>query len=65
MDDELLAYDTGRADGIAGHRDLTRATHPVTGADYRMGFLDGRIEVFHLFTAVRRIQDESDGGHLL
>ena len=58
MDDELFAYDTGRADGIAGHRDLLRAGHPSTGADYRVGFLDGRIEVFHLLAAVRRIVDE-------
>ena len=60
MDNEILAYDTGRADGIAGRRDPVRAQHPATGADYRMGFLDGRIEVFHLLAAVRRIQDESD-----
>ncbi|MBU2665200.1 hypothetical protein KOI35_16985 [Actinoplanes bogorensis] len=61
MDDEILAYDTGRADGIAGRRDHLRAGHPATGADYRMGFLDGRIEVFHLLAAVRRIVDEHDG----
>lgn len=59
MDDEIRAYDTGRADGIAGRRDNVKAGDPATGADYRMGFLDGRIEVFHLFAAVRRIQDES------
>ncbi|MBL7259348.1 hypothetical protein [Paractinoplanes lichenicola] len=59
MDDLFLAYDTGRKDGIAGRRDPVRAHDPVTGADYRMGFLDGRIEVFHLLAAVRRIQDES------
>ena len=64
MDDELQAYDTGRADGIAGRRDAARAGHPATGADYRMGFLDGRIEVFHLLAAARRIVDESDGGPL-
>jgi hypothetical protein len=61
MDDELLAYDMGRSDGIAGRRDVERARHPAIGPDYRMGFLDGRIEVFHLLRAVRRIQDESDG----
>ena len=60
MDDEILAYDTGRVDGIAGRRDQARAAHPATGADYRTGFLDGRLEVFHLLRAVRRIQDESD-----
>jgi hypothetical protein len=63
MEDEILAYDTGRADGIAGRRDQRRATHPATGPDYRMGFLDGRIEVFHLLRAVRQIQDESDDGN--
>ena len=64
MDDEIFAYATGRSDGIAGHRDSVRASDAVTGADYRMGFLDGRIEVFHLLAAVRRIQDESDGDFL-
>jgi hypothetical protein len=64
MDDEIFAYVTGRSDGIAGHRDSARAGHAATGADYRMGFLDGRIEVFHLLAAVRRIQDESDGDFL-
>ena len=64
MDEQLQAYDTGRADGIAGRRDHARSAHPDTGADYRMGFLDGRIEVFHLLAAVRRIQDESDGDFL-
>ncbi|MDY7086292.1 MAG: hypothetical protein SYR96_14420 [Actinomycetota bacterium] len=59
MDDEIRAYDTGRADGIAGRRDNVKAGDPDTGADYRMGFLDGRIEVFHLLAAVRRIQDEA------
>ncbi|MGK5685054.1 hypothetical protein [Actinoplanes sp. URMC 104] len=64
MDEQLLAYDRGRADGIAGCRDHAGSTHPDTGADYRMGFLDGRIEVFHLLAAARRIVDEADGGPL-
>ena len=59
MDDSLQAYDRGRADGIAGRRDHTRAAHEHTGADYRMGFLDGRIEVFRLLAAVRKIVDEA------
>ncbi|MBM2616513.1 hypothetical protein JIG36_13195 [Actinoplanes sp. LDG1-06] len=62
MDDQILAYSTGRADGIAGRRDHLRAGHPGTGADYRMGFLDGRIEVFHMLTAVRRMVDDADEG---
>ena len=62
MDDCLQAYDSGRADGIAGRRDHTRAQHSRTGPDYRMGFLDGRIEVFHLLAAARRIVEGTDGG---
>ena len=62
MDDSLQAYDAGRADGIAGRRDHARAQHHGTGADYRMGFLDGRIEVFHLLAAARRIVEDPDGG---
>ncbi|XVU21068.1 hypothetical protein ACQPZJ_27785 [Actinoplanes sp. CA-054009] len=60
MDDALLAYDTGRADGMAGRRDPSRAQHSDTGADYRMGFLDGRIEVFKLLATVRKIVEEAD-----
>ncbi|SNY66323.1 hypothetical protein [Paractinoplanes atraurantiacus] len=60
MDDALLAYETGRADGMAARRDLSRAQHPDTGADYRMGFLDGRIEVFNLLATVRKIVEEAD-----
>ena len=55
MDDALLAYDTGRADALAGTRDNDRARHPRTGADYRMGFLDGRIEIFRMYAGVREI----------
>ena len=58
MDDQLIAYDAGRSDGMAGVRDPSHAAHPHTGADYRIGFLDGRIEMFHLLAAFRRIQDE-------
>jgi len=60
MDDALLAYGAGRVDALAGERDAARAKHPVTGADYRMGFLDGRIEIFRMFTSVRRILDTND-----
>lgn len=58
MDEAFTAYDTGRADGIAGRRDEPATEHPQTGADYRIGFLDGRIEVFRMFADVRKITDE-------
>jgi hypothetical protein len=51
----LWAYDTGRQDALAGRRDAAQAGHPVTGADYRIGFLDGRTEMFRMFAAVRKI----------
>jgi ABC-type amino acid transport substrate-binding protein len=57
MEDALLAYYTGRADALAGERDAARAKHPETGADYRMGFVDGRIEIFRMFASVREILD--------
>jgi hypothetical protein len=57
MDESLLAYDAGRDDALAGHRDADRATHPETGADYRMGFIDGRIEIFRMYASVREILD--------
>ncbi|MGW4948220.1 hypothetical protein ACWEOZ_42285 [Actinoplanes sp. NPDC004185] len=59
MDDALLAYDAGRVDALAGHRDAARAKDPETGPDYRRGFLDGRIEIFRMFAGVREILDES------
>jgi hypothetical protein len=55
-DDMLLAYFTGRADGLAGRRDGDR----TADADYRIGFLDGRIEVFRLLATVRKILEEND-----
>jgi hypothetical protein len=58
MDDELIAYNLGRSDGGAGRRDATRADDPHTGADYRMGFLDGRIEVFQMLAQVRKFLDD-------
>lgn len=57
MDDALLAYDAGRADAHAGHRDTARAKHPATGADYRIGFLDGRVEIFRMLARAREILD--------
>jgi hypothetical protein len=61
MDDILLAYHAGRADGIAGRRDTARTADPATGPDYRIGFLDGRIEVFRLLAHVRKIVEEAGG----
>jgi hypothetical protein len=60
MEDALLAYGAGRDDALAGTRDADRAKHPETGADYRMGFLDGRIEIFRMFAGVREILDTDD-----
>ena len=62
MDDTLHAYATGRTDGIAGCRDTEKAADPVTGRDYRIGFLDGRIEVFRLHAHVRKIVEDADRG---
>jgi len=58
VDEALLAYDAGRVDALAGHRDAARAKHPATGADYRMGFLDGRVEIFRMLASVREILDD-------
>ncbi|WP_067509948.1 hypothetical protein [Actinoplanes sp. TFC3] len=55
MDEALLAYCEGLADGCAGHRNAGRAGHPATGADYRRGFLDGRLEVFRMLAGVRQM----------
>jgi hypothetical protein len=61
MDDETLrAYMTGRLNGIAGKRDPAEASDPATGRDYRMGFLDGRLEVFRVLAAARKLTEESD-----
>ena len=59
MDEQLVAYNAGRVDGGVGCRDAERAAHPDTGADYRVGFLDGRIEVFHLLALIRKILDDA------
>jgi len=60
MDDALKAYAAGRVDAFAGTRDAARAEDPRTGPDYRIGFLDGRIEIFRMFACVRELLDESD-----
>jgi hypothetical protein len=54
VDDALEAYLTGRADGAVPSRDAAKAEHPQTGADYRIGFLDGRIEVFAMLARARK-----------
>lgn len=55
MQDALAAYGAGRADALAGSRDAAQAKHPETGADYRIGFLDGRIEIFRMLASLRQI----------
>jgi hypothetical protein len=60
MDDELQAYELGRADGIAAKRDPERARHPEFGNDYRMGFLDGRLEVYRMLAGFRKIVEEGE-----
>ena len=55
MDDAVRAYGAGREDAFAGRRDAGRAEHPRTGADYRIGFLDGRIEIFKMLASVREL----------
>jgi hypothetical protein len=59
MDNEFEAYEAGRADGIGSHRDQARATDHRAGADYRTGFLDGRLELFRMHREVRRIVEDS------
>ncbi len=63
MDDALVAYDKGRADGIAGQRDAEAAGHPATGADYRTGLGDGQLAAFEtdLLAAVRRALGREPG----
>jgi hypothetical protein len=60
MQDALLAYGTGRADALAGQRDEARAQHPGTGADYRIGFLDGRIEIFRMHAGMRALLERDN-----
>ncbi|HET6484628.1 MAG TPA: hypothetical protein VFG35_31935 [Actinoplanes sp.] len=51
----LRAYDMGRSDGVAGHRDDGRAADP----DYRVGVADGQLAVFEadLIAAIRKAMD--------
>jgi hypothetical protein len=58
MDQEFEAYAAGRADGLAAHRDADRAADPKFGRDYRIGFLDGRLEVFRMLASVRKIVED-------
>jgi hypothetical protein len=60
MDREFEAYAAGRADGLAADRDASRATHPEFGRDYRIGFLDGRLEIFRMLASVRKIVEDGD-----
>jgi hypothetical protein len=58
MQDSLDAYGQGRADGLESRRDQARATDHRTGADYRVGFLDGRLELFRMHAQVRKILED-------
>jgi hypothetical protein len=60
MDDAFVAYGDGRADGLAGREDATRAAD----ADYRVGLVDGQLAAFEdaLVAAIRRAMgDKLDG----
>jgi hypothetical protein len=63
MDDALVAYGAGRADGKAGRNDSGRAVDPQTGADYLVGVVDGQIAAFEdaLVAAIRRALDDKAG----
>jgi hypothetical protein len=55
MDDEFRAYEAGRTDGLAGRRDPVQA-----GRDYRVGFIDGRIEIYRLRASIRRTAEDTE-----
>ena len=61
MDDALVAYDSGHADGMAGLHDATRAENPETGPDYLVGIVDGQLAAFEesLIAAVRKAMGET------
>jgi hypothetical protein len=64
MDDAFVAYGEGHADGKAGRSDAARAEDPGTGADYRVGLVDGQLAAFEdaLVAAIRRAMgDKLDG----
>jgi hypothetical protein len=44
---------------MAGRRDAARAEDSGLGRDYRIGFLDGRLEVFRMHAAIRKIVEET------
>jgi len=60
MDDALVAYDAGHADGMTGRHDAGRAADAGTGPDYRVGLVDGQVAAFErdLIAAVRRALGE-------
>lgn len=60
MQEALEAFLTGRADALERRRDPARADHPETGVDYRRGFLDGRLDVFRMHAATRRLLEDRD-----
>jgi hypothetical protein len=63
MDDALVAYGAGHADGAAGRHDGDKAVDPQTGADYLVGVVDGQIAAFEdaLVAAIRRALDDKAG----
>jgi hypothetical protein len=64
MDDAFVAYGEGHADGKAGRTDAVRAESPETGADYRVGLVDGQLAAFEnaLVAAIRKAMgDRLDG----
>ena len=60
MDDEFRAYQAGRADGLAGRRDTERAADPELGRDYRIGFIDGRMEIYRMHADVRKFVEDGE-----
>jgi hypothetical protein len=60
VDQEFQAYEAGRADGLSAQRDPGRADDPAFGRDYRVGFLDGRLEMFRMHADVRKIVEDTD-----
>jgi hypothetical protein len=64
MDDAIVAYGEGHADGKAGRPDAARARNPRTGADYQVGLVDGQLAAFEdaLVAAIREAMgDQLDG----
>jgi len=61
VDDALLAYESGRADGLSGRHDAALAGDQRTGPDYRVGIVDGQLAAFEdaLVAAIRRAMGET------